>query len=55
MEMEIERRGDCLIVRRARERLTGIARAFRAFGAGFMSEGREQPDLPDRAPDEGGR
>jgi antitoxin VapB len=47
MEMEIERRGDTLVVRPARQRLIGLARAFRAFGPDFMQEGREQPDVPD--------
>jgi antitoxin VapB len=55
LEMEIERRGDSLIVRPVRQRLTGLARAFRALGPGFMSDGRDQPDVPDRAWDEGGR
>jgi antitoxin VapB len=48
MEMEIERRGDTLVIRPARQRLIGLARAFRAFGPDFMQEGREQPDVPDR-------
>jgi antitoxin VapB len=56
MEMEIERHGDSLIVRPARRRLTGLAGVFRAFGAGFMGEGRDQPELPDRPwPDRTGK
>lgn len=48
LEMEIERRGDTLVIRPARQRLTGLSRAFRAFGPDFMQEGRDQPDIPDR-------
>ena len=48
MEMEIERRGDTLVIRPARQRLTGLTRAFQAFGSDFMQEGRDQPDIPDR-------
>ncbi len=48
LEMEIERQGDALIVRPARQRLVGVRAAFRRFGAGFMQEGREQPDVPER-------
>lgn len=49
LEMEIERRGDSLIVRPARQRLAGLGAAFRALGPGFMQDGREQPNLPERA------
>ena len=48
MKMEIERRGDTLVVRPARQRLTGLVRAFQAFGPDFMQEGRDQPDVPGR-------
>ena len=48
LEMEIERRGDTLVIRPARRRLIGLARAFRAFGPDFMQEGRDQPNVPDR-------
>lgn len=48
MEMEIERRGDTLVIRPSRQRLIGLARAFQAFGRDFMQDGREQPDVPDR-------
>ena len=48
MEMEIERRGDTLVIRPARQRLTGLTRAFEAFGPDFMQQGRDQPDIPDR-------
>lgn len=48
MEMEIERRGDTLVIRPSRQRLVGLARVFQAFGCDFMQEGREQPDVPDR-------
>jgi antitoxin VapB len=48
MEMEIERRGDTLVIRPARQRLIGLARVFQAFGPDFMQEGRDQPDVPDR-------
>ena len=37
-----------MVIRPARQRLIGLARAFRAFGPDFMQEGREQPDVPDR-------
>ncbi len=55
LEMEIERRGNSLIIRPVRQRLTGLARAFRAFDTGFMGDRREQPDVPNRAWDKGGR
>ena len=41
-EVLIERQGDTLVVRPVRRRaLTGIAKKFAAFPAGFMAEGRE--------------
>ena len=55
LEMEIERQGDSLIVRPVRQRAIGLARAFRAFGTGFMGDGREQAHVPDRAWDDSGR
>lgn len=54
MEMEIERRGDTLVIRPSRQRLVGLARVFQAFGYDFMQEGREQPGVPDRENDCGG-
>jgi antitoxin VapB len=48
MEMEIERRGDTLVIPPARQRLIGLARTFQAFGRDFMQEGRDQPDVPER-------
>jgi antitoxin VapB len=41
-EVEIERRGDSLVIRPAQTRsLAGIGEAFAAFPPGFMAEGRE--------------
>lgn len=54
IEMEIERRGETLIVRPARQRLSGIGRILQRFGTDFMHEGRDQPDLPARDWTEGG-
>jgi len=41
-EVEIERRGDSLVIRPVQARsLAGLADAFAAFPPGFMAEGRE--------------
>jgi len=41
-EVEIERRGDSLVIRPVQARsLAGIVDAFAAFPPGFMAEGRE--------------
>ena len=44
IEVEIERRGDELIVRPARRRLTGLGAAFRKLAPHFQGFVREQPD-----------
>ena len=56
-QVEIERQGDELIIRRARRRLTGVGAAFRALGPYFDNFRREQPPIesrdwesPDRIP-----
>ena len=43
IEVEIERRGDELIVRPARQRLTGLGAAFRRLAPHFGDFVREQP------------
>jgi antitoxin VapB len=53
-EMEIERRGDTLIIRPAPQRLIGLARILQTFDRDFMQEGRDQPDVPDRSGIAGG-
>jgi antitoxin VapB len=53
MDMEIERQGDRLVVSPARQRLTGVAAAFRDLGADFMADGRDTPEVPDRGWDDG--
>jgi antitoxin VapB len=41
-EVEIERRGDSLVIRPVQARsLAGVVDAFAAFPEGFMAEGRE--------------
>lgn len=41
-DMEIERKGDCLVIRPVRERsLAGLLDKFAAFPPDFMAEGRE--------------
>ena len=44
IEVEIERRGDDLIVRPAKRRLTGLGAAFRKLAPHFREFVREQPD-----------
>ncbi len=43
VEVEIERRGDELIVRPAKQKLTGLGAAFRKLGPHFQDFHREQP------------
>ncbi|HYN38109.1 MAG TPA: hypothetical protein VES39_02540, partial [Rhodospirillales bacterium] len=38
IDMEIERQGERLVVSPARQRLTGVAAAFRELGADFMAD-----------------
>ena len=47
IEVEIERRGNELIVRPAKQKLTGLGAAFRKLGPHFQSFRREQP-IPDQ-------
>ena len=47
IEVEIERRGDELIVRPAKQRLRGLGAAFRKLGPHFRGLAREQP-IQDR-------
>ena len=60
IEVEIERRGDELIVRPVKQRLTGLGAAFRKLAPHFGGFVREQPDqdrhdwMPARS-DAGGR
>lgn len=46
--VEIERRGDELIVRPVKRRLTGLGAAFRALGPHFGNFRREQPPMECR-------
>ncbi|MGI9277747.1 MAG: antitoxin [Endozoicomonas sp.] len=48
MELEIERRGESLILRPAKGGLDGVLEKFKAFDDGFMESGRQQEDEPDR-------
>ena len=48
IEVEIERRGDELIVRPAKQRLTGLGAAFRKLAPHFRGFFREQPDQDRR-------
>lgn len=48
IEVEIERRGDELIVRPAKQRLTGLGAAFRQLAPHFRKFVREQPDQDRR-------
>ena len=48
IEVVIERRGDELIVRPARRRLTGLGAAFRRLAPHFWGFVREQPDQDRR-------
>lgn len=48
-EVDIERKGDALIIRRVqRGSLKDVAGAFAAFPAGFMAEGRELNEQAER-------
>lgn len=48
-EVEIERKGDSLIIRPAeRPSLAGLAAALEAFPADFMTEGREPHEQAER-------
>ncbi len=49
-EVEIDRQGDCLVIRPVRERsLAGLLDKFAAFPPGFMAETREHHDEHERA------
>ena len=48
IEVEIERRGDELVVRPAKQKLTGLGAAFRKLGPHFRSFRREQPIADQR-------
>ena len=48
IEVEIERRGNELIVRPAKQRLTGLGAAFRKLAPHFRGFVREQPDQDRR-------
>ena len=48
MEVEIERRGDMLIVRPVRRKLTGLGADFRKLGRYFRSFKRYQPPVDQR-------
>ena len=43
IEVEIERRGDALIVRPVKQKLTGLGAAFRSLSPYFQGFVREQP------------
>ncbi|MGK9166559.1 AbrB/MazE/SpoVT family DNA-binding domain-containing protein [Inquilinus limosus] len=48
-DVEIERRGDSLIIRPAAARsLARVAEVFASFPPGFMAEGREQREQKER-------
>ena len=48
-DVEIERRGDSLIIRPVTSRsLAGVAQAFAAFPPGFMADGREHHEQKER-------
>ena len=48
-EAEIERRGDCLVIRPVRKRsLKGLLDKFAAFPPDFMAEGREYHEETER-------
>ena len=48
IEVVVERRGDELIVRPAKRRLTGLGAAFRKLAPHFRGFVREQPDQDQR-------
>lgn len=55
-DVEIERKGDNLIVRPVRRRsMTGVMKAFAGFPPGFMAGGREFHEQADRAWDDAAR
>jgi len=48
-DVEIERRGDSLIIRPVASRsLAGVAQAFASFPLGFMADGREHHEQKER-------
>ena len=49
-ELEIERRGDELIIRPARRRLGDVLGALQALGPDFLSSGRGEYEDRERAP-----
>ena len=48
IQVEIERQGDELIIRRAKRRLNGLGAAFRELGPYFEDFRREQPPMETR-------
>ncbi|MNV98998.1 Antitoxin VapB1 [compost metagenome] len=48
LELEIERIGDEIRIRPARQSLAGVMEVFARFSPGFMSEGREDQEQADR-------
>lgn len=48
IQVEIERQGDELIIRRAKRKLTGLGAAFRELGPYFENSRREQPPMESR-------
>lgn len=48
IEVEIERRGEELIIRRAKRKLSGLGAAFRELGPYFEDFRREQPPMESR-------
>ena len=49
MELEIERIGDEIRIRPARQTLAGVMDVFASFSHEFMAEGRGKHDQADRA------
>jgi len=48
-DVEIERRGDSLVIRPVASRsLAGVAQVFASFPPGFMAEGREHHEQTER-------
>ena len=48
IQIEIERRGEELIIRRVKRRLTGLGAAFRQLGPYFEDFRRKQPPMESR-------
>lgn len=50
IELEIERNGDEIRIRRARRSLDGVLQKFAKFSPGFMEQGRGDHEQADRDP-----